>query len=541
MYFLKKQQCPWAWTFLFKQQTLVSEKQKQLFQKIRIVPLLLVSCLVLFFDFFNINFLIPSLSVPLYTALSLLFAVNAVFVFFDNLWKSSLSHQFLLLLDTVFISFLLYQTNLGLPSLLILYFFNILLGAFLFEKKDVFLLAAWQSFALTCVVASLEVFSRNTYLLLITNQFAFFIFGFLSLQFLNRSELFKTALEEQFLKVQTLLDFNRVIVENSLLGFMALDEKGRVIFMNKRAQKGWNFFDKGMFFHKEWPEVWDHISEAKQGIKEFKRKGSVFEVHWNEFAEKANEQKGFILIFEDRTELKLLENSIKQKEKMAAIGQLSAGLAHEIRNPLASISGSLQMLSQLDLEDSYQKLLLIVLREFDRLNDLVSEFLEFSRYEKGEEELIDIAKLIREAIHLVSEDIRQPVVHELEFNSDRKFVGHFDKLKQALLNILLNAYQAMEHVKSPCLEVSSYDEGGKIVLKIKDNGCGMSEEVLENLFNPFYTTKQKGTGLGMAICHKILISHGVEILVKSKENEGSTFYLSFQEAAVEKEKGEHLG
>ncbi len=526
---------------LFQKQTLVSEEQKELFQKIRLLPLFAVSLVILSFDFFHIQFLIPSLSIPLYSVLSLFFLVNAVFIFVDRLWKSPHSHKFLLFLDAVFLSFLIYQTHLGISFFLIFYLINILLGTLLLDKGEVFLLAAWQVFVLTCVTTSVEVFSGNIYFLLITNGVSFFIFSFFSLQFLNRSEIFRAVLKDQSLKVQALLDFNQVIVENSLLNFMALDEKGRVIFMNNRAKKGEIFFKEGVFLPKVWPEVWTAILKKKQGIREFKTKDCVFEIHWNEFHETKNKKKGFIVIFEDRTELKALENSIKQKEKMAAIGQLSAGLAHEIRNPLASISGSLQMLSQLDLEDQYQKLLFIVLREFDRLNDLVSEFLEFSRYEKGDEELIDVALLVRESIHLVSEDIRQAVVHELEFRSQKSFMGHFDKLKQALLNILFNAYQAMDKKEDPYLEISSYDEGGKVVLKIEDNGCGMSKEILKNLFHPFYTTKARGTGLGMAISHRILISHGVEIFVKSKENKGTTFYLSFQEAKVEKTKGEQLG
>ena len=516
-----------------------TEFKEPLFRKARLGTFFLLSLVILAFEFSQKNFLAPSISIPIYMGLFTVAAFNATFISIKKLWLHTYSQAFLLFLDTCLISFLVYQTETGKSLFLFLYFFNILIGASLFGKRGVLLLAAWQSFIFTFLLSSTEIFSKNTYFLLLTNQMAFFGLSFLSLHVLKQTEAFKERLSHQTLKVKTLLDINRIIVENRVLGVIALNDKGHILSMNQVAQKTLPMLSSKMSFSQAWPEMWSRLKKENQGLKETTKDEKFFQIHWNSFIDQESHQKGFVMFLEDNTKQKQLEERIRQKETMAAIGQLSAGLAHEIRNPLASISGSLQMFSELDLDETHQRLLLIVLKEFDRLNDLVTEFLDFARYEKTSEDLIKINSLVNDTLNSVSSEIKKKVFHEFDFQSQETIKGHYDKLKQALLNILLNAYQAMKKTPKPRLKISTYDKGEEIILKIEDNGCGMTKESQQKLFEPFYTTKAKGTGLGMAICHKVLTHHGVEIFVKSKENTGTSFYLHFKKASSVQERKQH--
>lgn len=215
---------------------------------------------------------------------------------------------------------------------------------------------------------------------------------------------------------------------------------------------------------------------------------------------------------------------------MAAIGQMAAGIAHEIRNPLASISGSIQLLSaskQFDNEED-KKLSSITIKEIDRLNHLIAEFLDFVRPDSMTKEPFELNKLIKDVIEVVKVNpkISDKVSVELSLVSEQSLLGSYDKLKQAVLNLVINAYEAMNKGGS-LLQIKTQDEDSKIVLVIEDEGEGMSEETLNRLFTPFHTTKPKGTGLGLAISHKIFEAHDAEVSVDSEIGKGTRFTIKF--------------
>jgi two-component system sensor histidine kinase PilS (NtrC family) len=238
----------------------------------------------------------------------------------------------------------------------------------------------------------------------------------------------------------------------------------------------------------------------------------------------------------DQTDLKKLEWDLKQKEKLAAIGGLAAGIAHEIRNPLASISGSVELLSQNAQSADDQKLMKIILKEISRLNMLITEFLDYAKPEPQPSALVDIRNVITECLSSLrmSKDLLSILKTDLKIEENLpSFFIHGDqqKLRQALLNFLINAVQAMKDSPQPLLQVSLKEsvvnETSWVQLEIQDSGQGMSEEIIKKIFEPFFTTKPKGTGLGLAMTHKILVSHQAKIEVESKLGQGSIFRLKF--------------
>jgi two-component system sensor histidine kinase PilS (NtrC family) len=243
-----------------------------------------------------------------------------------------------------------------------------------------------------------------------------------------------------------------------------------------------------------------------------------------------------LIVIEDRTALERAEQDKRQAEKLAAIGTLAAGIAHEIRNPLAGISGSLQLLEvNMESEES-KRLTKIVYREIDRLNHLISEFLDFARPMPPPTERIDLAQVVRDSYQVVRHDSRfSDLLSGQDVPVDEGYsffiYGDGNKLKQVFLNLFVNSAQAMEGQNSPRLTWGIMDQGLEWMVFIEDNGKGMDANTLSRIFEPFFTTKAKGTGLGMAIVHKIVEAHRGRIQIKSELGQGTRVEIFFPKAA----------
>lgn len=252
------------------------------------------------------------------------------------------------------------------------------------------------------------------------------------------------------------------------------------------------------------------------------------------FTDAHGEIAGVIINFKDLTAKKQMEETLKRTEKLAALGELSARMAHEIRNPLASMSGSVQLLADHGtIAEQDRRLLAIIERETDRLNSLITEFLIYARPVSPRKEFIPLNVFIEDIRLLAAADKRfEGIDITNQVPSDMTVIADGNQLRQVLINLLNNAAEAT----SPG---GSIEIGGNLekrsrkgirstqvaVITVSDSGCGIPQESAKHLFEPFWTTKNNGTGLGLAISYRIIEEHGGTIRVESSPTGGSSFTI----------------
>jgi two-component system sensor histidine kinase PilS (NtrC family) len=240
-------------------------------------------------------------------------------------------------------------------------------------------------------------------------------------------------------------------------------------------------------------------------------------------------------VFKDLTQIRDLEEEMRRKDWLASLGEMSAGMAHEIRNPLGALAGAMQMLRKdLHADETSQRLMDIAIREATRLDTIITEFLQYARPPALNLGEYDLNKLLAETLDLVQHEARARVNIRIEAKPSREaLVGQVDQdqLKQVFWNLATNAFDAMP--KGGQLTIAtgcrSIDVGGRkgdvIEISFQDTGEGISKKNLDNIFLPFFTTKKQGSGLGLAAVHRIVDLHGGWIKVESKEREGSRFVV----------------
>lgn len=240
----------------------------------------------------------------------------------------------------------------------------------------------------------------------------------------------------------------------------------------------------------------------------------------------------YLFSIKDVSDLKRIEQTAYQNDKLAILGKIAAAIAHEIRNPLTSIRGFIQLLrphlKQLGKEE-YAK---IILAEIDRANDIIFEFLNYSKPLVPMTSEVPIPSLLREVVLLTESDalmkgyeielIENVISSTLLVSIDTK------QIKQVILNMIRNAIDAIDDVQSERkghICILAEQEGRFVSIRLRDNGKGMSVKTMEHLFDPFFTTKQDGTGLGLSVSYRIIKNHGGTIKVDSKEGEWTEFII----------------
>lgn len=240
---------------------------------------------------------------------------------------------------------------------------------------------------------------------------------------------------------------------------------------------------------------------------------------------------GYVYTFEDRTELRRLENEIRMRDRLAAVGRLAAGIAHEIRNPLASIAGSINVLSEVTPFNEEQKTLVnIITRESTRLNNIISDFLVYSREKSFKFSRMDLVPLLEDALVLLS---NRSQTKELTIVRDYALPEAFaaidaDRIKQVFWNLLENAVRAMQGKGT--ITVSVRAVGDFLRIGVRDTGPGIPPNLTEKIFEPFQSRFEGGTGLGLAIVYQIVQAHGAKIYVQSKLGSGAEFILEILHA-----------
>ncbi|HTA23208.1 MAG TPA: ATP-binding protein [Terriglobales bacterium] len=240
---------------------------------------------------------------------------------------------------------------------------------------------------------------------------------------------------------------------------------------------------------------------------------------------------GFVYTFDDLTEVRRLEREVRMQDRLAAVGRLAAAIAHEIRNPLTSIAGSVSLLSGIpDLSDEHRQLLQIVTRESERLNHIITDFLGYSRGKQYQFKKVDLLPLLEDTLTLLEHRLsaqNSAIRIEKKFQLTEAWtLADGDKIKQVFWNFCENAVRAMR--ENGTLAVSVESSGDDWQVNFADTGPGMSPQLIEKIFEPFQSQFEGGTGLGLAIVYQIVQAHEGKVWARSKVGQGSVFVLKLR-------------
>lgn len=356
-------------------------------------------------------------------------------------------------------------------------------------------------------------------------------------------------MEDQRRHLSDLQAFRDLIFESVGSGLVAVDPGGRVTAFN-RAAESITGVTAGEALGQPWEAIFGSgvkIEEVSRAISdgsepapryEFRlrrRDGSQVPVgisFWS-LRSGTGDAAGLIGVCQDLSSIKQMEQRMRQADRLAAVGRLSANMAHEIRNPLASISGAVEALARdLPPDETRSQLAEIVLRESARLNQIVGDFLEYARPAPMAPLEINMAEILDEVLLLIEHrSLPADLKITREYGDALPTRADPQRMRQAVWNLCLNAVQAMPDGGE--LQVGAdrrRDGGGRLQIAITDTGQGIAESDLPHIFEPFFSTKPEGSGIGLAVVYRVVEEHGGSIEVRSRPGEGTTFTLTLPAA-----------
>jgi len=357
---------------------------------------------------------------------------------------------------------------------------------------------------------------------------SFYLTAYLSGYLSSRLEKTTQKLEKKDLDLRDLEFFSREVVESLPSGLFTTNISGNVLIFNRAAERITGI-RKGSIIGQRIDSVLPFFkfpfSEGrKEDIIIVEGVQKIIGLGISTLRGIDESTKGFIVIFQDLTQLKRLETEMKQKEKWAAIGELSSNIAHEIRNPLASLKGSIEMLKEDSVSKNYKKRLMeIALNEMERLDRIITDFLTYSRPTPPEFKRFELHSMLDETIELLKN------VEQNNISINKKYTGRLEvdadpqKMRQVFWNLGINSIEAMPEGGELIISTRNMDRYVEIIFK--DFGAGIDGKNIEKIFYPFFTTKENGTGLGLAIAYRIIEEHNGRINVNSSPGVGTTFEI----------------
>jgi len=377
---------------------------------------------------------------------------------------------------------------------------------------------------------------------------SFYIITFLASFLVEQEKKARALLSEKESAFNQLDLLHRSIIESVNTGIMTVDLQGGIKSFNKAAEEitGFSFFEIkdrniddifvnlfGMIYGKtngtrrNGQEKGIPQNRFEMTITSKDGKDMMLGFSFSPLIDSKGESIGRIIIFQDLTSIKKMEREVEKNKRLALIGEMSAILAHELRSPLVSISGSVQLLEKgLDLEGTDKKLMDIIIRGKDQLESLARDFLLLARPSPGDPCTMDVKNMINDIIESVkfSPDWNENIEVVKELCDQNSVYGNEMEIRQALWNIALNAVQSMpDGGKFKIRTATVMNEKGKEYLEISidDTGSGIGKEYLDRILEPFYTTKERGTGLGLAIVNRVVESHEGKLRIDSELNKGT--------------------
>ena len=539
----------------------------------RVIILTLLLTITFLFQLSEKKYFFIPMTNKFYYFISLFYLVTILYALFLKTIRDLNRYAFLqIIVDQLFITILIYFTG-GKESFFpIAYIFSIIATSMIFYKRGALFSASLSSFLYGLLLllqlhhwvdplGQLAIYDASqVFYSLIIYIATFYIVALLSSAISEELKKKKKELIQKQVDYNQLETFNRNIIQSLDSGLLTVDLSGKINFLNRTAEKILNRSEKELkdsSIDDLFPRINRVIEEVKKKTFElppdYRRSETLLTNHdgrkiylgfsISPLTDPAGSLIGHTLIFQDITKFKEMEEQVKRVDKMAAVGVLAAGMAHEIRNPLASLSGSIQMLkSELALDVSQQHLMEITLRESERLNALITDFMLFAQPPQTNKIVYPVRRIVDETIDLFT---HSPSFHDgiriVRPNGHEEIRAPIDpnQMKQVFWNLFINAAQSMSHGGEievqlgkanawglSSLSLSSQLKGMEWVkISIIDSGSGIAPEEKEKIFEPFFTTKENGTGLGLSIVHRIIENHNGLIKVESELGKGSTFTL----------------
>jgi two-component system sensor histidine kinase AtoS len=358
---------------------------------------------------------------------------------------------------------------------------------------------------------------------------------------IGQIRLQRTELEKRLREITSWKAYTDNVLASMTNGLITVDLEGRIVTLNGMAERilgktreemEGRLYEQALDLHSPLGQTMTETLSREKAIFHSemelnKGEGSLWlMISTSLLTDGAGKKIGALAVFQDITEIKALEEKLRQADRLAALGTVSAGLAHEIKNPLSAVKTFVQLLPKKSQNPTFlEKFNITVPREIDRINQLVEDLLELTRSRKRPWAPVNVNPLLLQVTELHGEEMKKKEIsfeNHLEPNLP-SIQGDPDSLYRAFSNIVINSIQAMPN--GGVLKVLSEADPVPAMVKItfKDSGIGMDEKTTKNLFNPFFTTKDKGVGLGMALTHKIIEDHRGIIEVFSEPGKGSTF------------------
>ena len=480
--------------------------------------------------------------VQLYSVLAVSFFLTLMHVTF---WEDTLKVRYFipsqLLYDLLLTSYFVYLTGINDSIFLFLYLLNIVFSSIIFQLNGALLVALASGIVYGLIYYVNNDFNSSSSIYnLAYDELLFLLTALLCGQLMDELKRQKNLLASQKADIDRLTDLNTQLLNSIPVGVVTVGHAGRVENINqtaltllklKEAPREGDHYQEILPSLVGIPEQWDNLPPSKKIRYTFShqlpnKSSAKFSLQVVPFPD---DKASFILVFQDISKNLQIEQQRELDSRLAATGQLAAGIAHEIRNPLASISGSIETLnSHLQLEsEEDKKLIAISLREIKRLNKLITDFLEFAKPRDEKIQKINVREKLQEVIDALQNRKSESVAAKFSIEVPESIEVQADpeRLKQIFFNLLMNS---MESIGSGVVEVSIQAEEtpNGIKIHIKDNGPGVPQDLKSKIFDPFFTTKSTGTGLGLSTVAQIMNGmFGKISLIES--NQGAHFELSF--------------
>ena len=492
----------------------------------------------------------------LYVVIGLIYILSAFYAYLLKKDKYFLLNIYLqLAVDIILITFVVYLTGSIGSNYSLLYTLVIIFSVIFLGRSGGLIVASVASIAYG-VLLDLEYYriiptifsagrdysvnSADVFVRIVVHIISFYVIALLASLVVEQEKKTRSLLEEKESAFNQLDLLFRSIIESVDTGILTVNLQGRIKTFNRAAEDITGLQRKAVenrrideIFPAFSPFIMQKRADFSRTRAETRIQGRKDEEIFvgcsvSPLKDRHGRQIGYILIFQDLTEIKIMEERLEKSRRLALIGEMAAGLAHEMRNPLASITGSIQLLAHSGHADETEKRLMqIILRGKDQLDHFVQDFLLLARPVPQGREVVDVNAVAHETLDSLSiaPDWKQDISIHRHFGPENKIAASVEPVRQIIRNLVLNGAQSIDGDGNLSISIQTLTQNSRysfLEIKVTDTGCGIEQKDLEKIFEPFFTNKEGGTGLGLAIVSRIVDGYGGKIEVESLINQGTS-------------------